>query len=65
MKSWKTSIAGIVAGLPTAIDALVAAYNAGQFTGKSGVQLAIGVGLVLLGVWSKDSNVTGGSVKQN
>lgn len=61
MKSWKTTLAGLAAGVPVAIDALVQAYNSGAFTDKSGVQLLAGIGLVLLGLVSKDHNVTGGT----
>lgn len=61
MKSWKTTLAGLLTGVPVAIDALVQAYNAGTFTGKTGTQLAVAVGLVLLGLYSKDHNVTGGT----
>ncbi len=58
-RNWKTSAAGIIAGLPIAMSAIVDAYNAGYFTGKSGVQLAFSVGIVLLGILSKDHDVTG------
>jgi hypothetical protein len=59
MKSWKTTVAGLLAGIPVAIDALISAYNAGCFTGKTGVQLWVGIAIVVLGVISKDHNVTG------
>lgn len=59
MKSWKTTIAGLLTGVPVAIDALVQAYNAGTFTGKTGTQLLVAMGIVLLGLYSKDHNVTG------
>lgn len=59
MKSWKTTLAGLVAGLPIAIDALAQAYTAGQFNEKSGVQLLLAIGLILIGAYSKDHNVTG------
>ena len=58
-KSWKTSLAGLLAGLPVAIDALIQAYNAGAFTGKTGTQLLISIGIILIGLLSKDHNVTG------
>jgi hypothetical protein len=61
-KSWRTTIAGLVAGLPIAIDALMTAYNAGTFTGKSGSQLAGAIGIVLFGLFAKDSQVTGGTI---
>ena len=64
MKSWKTSLGGLLAGAPIAIDALVKAYSAGAFTGKTGGQLAVAIGLILLGLFSKDSNVTGGTTPQ-
>lgn len=64
MKNWKTTLAGLLAGLPIAIDSLIAAYNAGTFTGKSGSQLLLSIGLVLLALYAKDNNVTGGSVPQ-
>ena len=54
MKNIKTTITGIVAGLPLLIDALVQAYNAGAFTGKSGSQLFLSIGLVLLGYFAGD-----------
>lgn len=64
MKSWKTTLAGILAGAPVAIQSLLDAYNSGQFTGKSFAQLAIGIGVILIGVYAKDKNVTGGTVQQ-
>jgi hypothetical protein len=54
MKNWKTTLAGLVAGLPVMIDALITAYNSGAFTEKSGLQLALSIGIVLLGVLSAD-----------
>lgn len=59
MKSWKTTLAGFIAGIPIGIDALVQANNARTFTGKSGSQLAMAIGIVLLGLLSKDHNVSG------
>lgn len=59
MKSWKTTLAGFIAGIPIGIEALVQANNAGTFTGKSGSQLAMAMGIVLLGLLSKDHNVSG------
>lgn len=64
MKSWKTTLAGIIAGVPVAIDALISAYNAGQLTGKTGVQLTLAIGILLFGLWAKDHNVTGGTTAQ-
>ena len=59
MKNFKTSLAGIIAGLPFIIDALMQAYSAGAFTGKSGLQLVAAIGVVLLGLYSKDHDVKG------
>ena len=58
MKSWKTTIGGILAAAGTAMQA---SDNA---TVKLIGQIAGVIGLVLLGGAAKDSNVTGGSVKQ-
>lgn len=59
MKNFKTSLAGIIAGVPFIIDALMQAYSAGAFTGKSGLQLVAAIGVVLLGLYSKDHDVKG------
>jgi len=59
MKNFKTSIAGIIAGVPFIIDALMQAYSAGAFTNKSGLQLLAAIGVVLLGLYSKDHDVKG------
>lgn len=64
MKSWKTTLAGLIAGLPIAADALIQAYNSGTFTGKTGSQLALAIGLVIMGLFAKDHNVTGGTKPQ-
>lgn len=64
MKNLKTTIAGLLVGLPGAGDALLKAYEAGSFDGKTGLQLVASIGMILLGYWAKDHNTTGGSVKQ-
>lgn len=58
MKNIKTTLAGIVAGLPLLIDALVQAYNAGAFTGKSGSQLVLSIALIVIGWFLKDPKKT-------
>jgi len=58
MKNFKTTVAGIVAGLPLLIDALIQAYNAGAFTGKSGSQLALSIALIIIGYVLKDPKKT-------
>jgi len=59
MKNLKTSLAGLLAGMPFVIDALMQAYSAGSFTNKSGLQLVAAIGVVLLGLYSKDHDVKG------
>jgi hypothetical protein len=63
-KSWKTFAASLMVGLPGAIEAIMDAIAAGQLTGKKGMQLVGSIGIILLGYYAKDKNVTGGSVKQ-
>ncbi|MGZ3753571.1 MAG: hypothetical protein ACXVAY_01350 [Mucilaginibacter sp.] len=64
MKDWKTTLAGVLAGAPVAIDALLTAYSQGAFNGKSGMQLAAGVGIVLLGVYAPDKNAKAATSQQ-
>jgi hypothetical protein len=59
MKNLKTSLAGLLAGMPFIVDALMQAYTAGSFTNKSGLQLVAAIGVVLLGLYSKDHDVKG------
>ena len=59
MKNLKTSLAGLLAGMPFIVDALMQAYTAGTFTNKSGLQLVAAIGVVLLGLYSKDHDVKG------
>ena len=59
MKNLKTSLAALLAGLPFIVDALLQAYTAGSFTNKSGLQLVAAIGVVLLGLYSKDHDVKG------
>ena len=54
MKNWKTTLAGIIAGLPFAIDAIMQAYTSGYFTDKTGWQLVASIAFILLGVILKD-----------
>ena len=65
MKSWKTTLAGLLAGAYPLFQAVSTAYQAGQFTDKTGGELAIAVGIILMGAFAKDRNVTGGTVNQN
>lgn len=63
MKNWKTTLAGLVAGLPFAIDAIVQAYAAGYFTDKTGWTLFGSLAFILFTSFAKDYNVTGGTVQ--
>jgi len=64
MKSWKTTLGGILGGLSLAVYPLLEAYKAGSFDGKTGGQLVAAIALVVIGIFAKDSNVTGGSNPQ-
>jgi len=55
MKNYKTTLAGLIASLPIAIDALITAYNAGAFTDKSGGQLLVAIGIALFARFAQDS----------
>jgi hypothetical protein len=55
MRNWKTTLAGLLASLPIAIDALVTAYNAGAFTDKSGGQLLVAIGIALFARFAQDA----------
>ena len=54
MKNLKTTLAGLITGLPLLIDALIQAYNTGAFTDKSGSQLLLAIGLVTIGWMASD-----------
>ena len=65
MKNWKTTLAGLIAGLPIAIDAVMQAYTSGYFTDKTGWQLVASIAFILLGAILKDKpqnqqNIIGG-----
>jgi hypothetical protein len=64
MKNWKTMLAGFLAGLPIAIEALLSAYQEGTFTGKTGSHLVLAIGIIIFGIYAKDKNVTGGTTPQ-
>ncbi len=65
MKSWKTTLAGLIGGIPTLIISVLQAIKDGQITDTSGKGLAIGVAMILIGAFAKDHNVTGGTVVQS
>lgn len=61
MKNWRTTVAGLIVFLPVAMDAILEAYNAGAFTSKSGLQLFVAIGAIIIARLAKDHNVTGGT----
>jgi hypothetical protein len=54
MKNWRTTLSGIVIGAYPVYDALYSAFVSGQFKGKHGLELALGIGVIALGVLAKD-----------
>ena len=54
MKDLKTTMAGLVLGLPIAEDALTTAYQAGAFTGKTALQTIIAAVIIIVLAWAKD-----------
>jgi hypothetical protein len=57
--SWKTTLAGVLVGSMPIINALIDAYNSGAFTGKSAGQVAMGIGVIVMGILAKDADKTG------
>jgi len=64
MKSFKTTLAGIISGLAVGGHAVLSGVEQGVFTGKHGLELVLALGLTLLGATEKDNNVTGGTIQQ-
>ena len=58
MKNWKTTVSGIIAGLPQLITAVT------PMLPQKWANIFSGVGMVLFALSAKDHNVTGGDVKQ-
>lgn len=54
-KNWKTSLGGCVTAVPQIIEGI---------TTHNWMLVLTGIGSLLLGLTAKDSNVTGGTVKQ-
>lgn len=59
LKNWKTTVGGLLAGVPQLLVSvgLIAPTN-------KWAALASAVGMVWLGTFSKDHNVTGGEIRQ-
>lgn len=54
MKNWRTTLLGLIGGLPFAIEAIVDAYNSGYFTDRSGWQLVGSIAFTVLMAIIKD-----------
>lgn len=63
MKNWKTTTFGILAALPSLLQAF-GLHSFGHFGSVSVDQALAGVGVLGLGYLAKDKNVTGGTVQQ-
>lgn len=55
MKDWRTTLTGLLTGLPFAIDSLIQAYTAGYFTDKTGWTLFGSLAWILVTALVKDS----------
>jgi len=58
MKNWKTLVGGLVAGLPPLIGAITPIVQ------PKWQAVISGLGMILVALFAKDNNVTGGTVKQ-
>lgn len=60
MKNWKTTIAGLIIGAVQLLQTF------GVISSSSKLLAALGpIGVVILGYFAKDKNVTGGNVSQD
>lgn len=55
MKNWKTTLAGALGGLPQIITGII---------NKDWAAVGSGIALLIVGLWAKDHDVTGGTVVQ-
>jgi hypothetical protein len=58
-KNWKTTLSGIIAALPIILRLF------GIEIGHEITDICTGTGLTGMGLFSKDNNVTGGTINQN
>ena len=54
-KNWKTSAVGVIGAIPQIVEGIQS---------KNWSQVATGICTLLLGLFAKDNNVTGGSIVQ-
>ena len=59
MKNWKTSLSGLFVGSIPIIQALLTAYQNGQFSGKDASGIAMGAGIIIFGFIAKDFDKSG------
>ena len=57
MRSWKTTLSGLIAGIMTVLDGTLHALSNGQTVDWN--KVALGVLIAVLGYFSKDYNVSG------
>jgi len=65
MKNWKTTLAGLVTGLPFLIDAVMQAYTAGYFTDQKGWQLFGSIAWIVVTALVKDHDKDNNSDAQS
>lgn len=58
LKNFKTTLVGFLMGIYPLITSIQEAYQAGYFTDKTGAQFWVGLGLIVLGYYSKDKSDT-------
>ena len=59
MKNWITTIIGFAGGIYPLLTAIQEAFEAGYFTGKTGTNFWLGLGIIVLGFYAKDKNKSG------
>ncbi len=64
MKNWKTTLVGFLGGLVLLMKNLIAVLDADTATNLSYEEVVIALGMMGIGWFSKDKNVTGGTVNQ-
>lgn len=59
MKNWITTIIGFATGLYPLLTSIQEAFEAGYFTGKTGTNFWLGLGLIVIGYYAKDKGNSG------
>ena len=63
VKNWKTTLAGLVVGIPLILHGS-GVDHVGHVGSTDWLGIVSGIGALFMGAYSKDHNVTGGSVQQ-